>query len=869
MTGVARRFSPLRDLPAVLWLLAVVAVALVHRSVPAPRWLLFHLLLLGAVTHSIMVWSQHFTEALLHVPPAPPRPRSTRLALLNAGVVVVLAGVLRDSWTLASIGATAVAVAVVWHGGALLGMLRGALGSRFAPTVRYYVAGAAVLPVGLTFGVLMVRGLPEEWHARVMVAHVAVNVFGLMGMAVLGTLVTPWPTMLRTRVVTGVERAARRALPVLLSGLAVVVAGCLAGVLPLAGVGFLLYGGGAALLMSPFLQAARARRPEHYATGSVLAAVGWFLVVLLAVGVGIAVAPDWMAAHEWLSQWTPALAVGFGAQVLLGALSYLVPVSVGRGPAGTRAANIELDRGSALRVTVTNLGLGTALLPVPSTVRVALAALVLCALAAFVPLMFLGMRAARRAYAAPPDPATARRRGPQPAAAQRPPGQLAGLAATGLALVVVATAVGVAMSPSSLIAPARADAAAAGVMPTGHTTRVVVRAANMRFTPGTITVASGNRLVLDVRNTDTAQVHDLVLDTGATTGRLSPGQHARLDAGVVGRDVEGWCSIVGHRQMGMVLHIRVRGAAHPDGMPAMAAMPGMSGTPGATEARAATVPPRTRDPRLPPIPTGHVHRRTLRIVDVRTQVAPHRTQTLWTYNGTMPGPILHGRLGDRFVIRVVNHTSMTHSIDFHAGDVSPDRPMRAIPPGGSLTYRFTAHRSGIWLYHCSTMPMSAHIANGMFGAVIIDPPGLPSVAHQYVLVQSELYLGLHGGPVDVDKLRAERPDLVVFNGYADQYDDHPLRARAGERVGIWVLGAGGEGSCWVVVVGAQFDTVYSEGAYLLRPGPLHGGSQVLQLGPAQGGFVEMRLPHPGHYAFVSHLMLDAERGAHGVLRVTR
>jgi nitrite reductase (NO-forming) len=168
------------------------------------------------------------------------------------------------------------------------------------------------------------------------------------------------------------------------------------------------------------------------------------------------------------------------------------------------------------------------------------------------------------------------------------------------------------------------------------------------------------------------------------------------------------------------------------------------------------------------------------------------------------------------------------------------------------------------------MPMSAHIANGMFGAVVIDPPGLPRVDREYLLVQSELYLGADGGPVDVDKVRAERPDLVVFNGYANQYDHDPLTARVGERVRIWVLDAGPNRSSSFHVVGSQFDTVYAEGGYLLRPDDgLHGGSQVLQLGPAQGGFVELQPREPGHYPFVSHLMVDAERGAHGILRVSR
>ncbi|MGZ4437797.1 MAG: multicopper oxidase domain-containing protein, partial [Nocardioidaceae bacterium] len=87
---------------------------------------------------------------------------------------------------------------------------------------------------------------------------------------------------------------------------------------------------------------------------------------------------------------------------------------------------------------------------------------------------------------------------------------------------------------------------------------------------------------------------------------------------------------------------------------------------------------------------------------------------------------------------------------------------------------------------------------------------------------------------------------------------------------VWVLDAGPDRPTAFHVVGGQFDTVFAEGTYLLRPGnPEHGGSQVLSLGPAQGGFVELTFPHPGHYPFVSHVMVDAERGAHGIFWVTR
>jgi nitrite reductase (NO-forming) len=265
---------------------------------------------------------------------------------------------------------------------------------------------------------------------------------------------------------------------------------------------------------------------------------------------------------------------------------------------------------------------------------------------------------------------------------------------------------------------------------------------------------------------------------------------------------------------------------------------------------------------------------TLTVRDTVTEVAPGVTQTLWTYNGTAPGPVLHGRVGDTFAVTLVNDASAGHSIDFHAGALAPDGPMRTIDPGQQLTYTFRANQPGIWMYHCSAMPMSLHIANGMFGAVVIDPPDAPAVDQEFVLVQSEQYRGAagHGAPgiADSAKIAAGTPDAVVFNGYPNQYDAAPLAVRAGERVRVWVLDAGPDRATSFHVVGAQFSTVWAEGAYRLAPGPdgaQTGASQALDLAPAQGGFVDLAFPEAGHYPFVSHYMVDAERGAHGVFDV--
>lgn len=152
---------------------------------------------------------------------------------------------------------------------------------------------------------------------------------------------------------------------------------------------------------------------------------------------------------------------------------------------------------------------------------------------------------------------------------------------------------------------------------------------------------------------------------------------------------------------------------------------------------------------------------------------------------------------------MINDGDMPHSIDFHASQVAPDRAMRDIPPGGELTYQFRADHAGAWLYHCATAPMIQHLAMGMYGAVIIDPPTLAPAATSQVLVQSEYYLGPKGGVPAMSKLLAADPDLVVFNGYADQYRHAPIDVPAGKRVRLWLVDAGPNEPSAFHVVGAS------------------------------------------------------------------
>lgn len=370
----------------------------------------------------------------------------------------------------------------------------------------------------------------------------------------------------------------------------------------------------------------------------------------------------------------------------------------------------------------------------------------------------------------------------------------------------------------------------------------------MHFSPDSIAVPAGEHVVVHLHNEDPTP-HDLTLANGKASPRVAPGASTDFDAGIIGAGQDGWCSVVGHRQMGMTFRINVGAAG--------------------ASADAAASPFTPYPAELPPALPGTVHRITLTVQDTVRAVAPGVTQELWTYNGTAPGPILHGHVGDRFEITLVNHASMGHSIDFHAGSVAPDEPMRTIPPGEMGTYTFTAAAPGIWLYHCSTMPMSLHIANGMFGAVVIDPPDAPRVAQQFVLIQSELYYGQPAngqpGAADPAKIDTEKPDAVVFNGYANQYRQAPLATTAGEPVRVWVLDAGPDRPTSFHVVGAQFSAVWAEGAFRLAPGA--GASQAMDLAPGQGGYVDLTFPEAGHYPFVTHYMVDAERGAEGMFSV--
>jgi nitrite reductase (NO-forming) len=406
---------------------------------------------------------------------------------------------------------------------------------------------------------------------------------------------------------------------------------------------------------------------------------------------------------------------------------------------------------------------------------------------------------------------------------------------------------------------------ATGAAASGAAQRFSVELGDFYVEPGVLEVEPGRPVMLTVTNASPTMIHDLKLSGTTGTRQLAPGESEEVDIGVVEDGDQAWCTIPGHKAAGMVLTFAVASSTPTTSGQDAAAAP--------TEKGALIDPQATPgdgwapfDARLQPAPGGVEHALTLSASEEVLEVAPGVSQELWTFNGQVPGPILRGKVGDLFTVTLRNDGTLGHSIDFHASEVAWDDEMRTIQPGESLVYQFRAEHSGIFMYHCGTPPALHHIGNGMYGALIVDPPDLAAVDHEYVFVQSELYLGPQDQPGDLTKMQQDQWDAVVFNGYFNQYAFAPIEVEPGERIRAWVLDAGPSENSSFHVVGSVFDTVYREGRYELRPGPDHGGSQALALQPAQGGFVEFSLAEPGLYPIVTHKFSNVGKGALGIFQ---
>jgi nitrite reductase (NO-forming) len=419
------------------WIIASIVGATMNASPilwagTSSLWLLVHVPLLGALTSAVLVWSQHFADTLLRRPSPWGRPGLVaRLALHSGGSLAVIFGVLGGVPTVTATGIGAVALAAALHGTLLARQRHGALVGRFAPLVRYYVASAILFILGIAAGGTLALGLAPELAGRLLLAHVILNVFGWLSVTALGTLVLLWPTVLHAKIPEGAQRRAGHALWLFVSGILLAAAAAIAGVFPLIALGIALWITGFALIFRDGWREARAVPPSTFAAWSLAAAAGWLLLSAVAVGVVGLTSSDALAARTAILDLLPPIVLGFAGQLLIGALSHLLPVLIIGSPSGARAAAQMLNRSAAFRVIALNVALAglialtwvgendapLALGAVPGLqgmpglqglpwlqglqiARLALMALILALLVGFVVLVLLGAWSGRRARAA-------------------------------------------------------------------------------------------------------------------------------------------------------------------------------------------------------------------------------------------------------------------------------------------------------------------------------------------------------------------------------------------------------------------------------------------------------------------------------------
>jgi nitrite reductase (NO-forming) len=304
--------------------------------------------------------------------------------------------------------------------------------------------------------------------------------------------------------------------------------------------------------------------------------------------------------------------------------------------------------------------------------------------------------------------------------------------------------------------------------------------------------------------------------------------------------------------------------------PPPAADRGSAGAPAAPDpagapAEVPAAPKNTMSALAPPYRAQAVHEVVLEMTEKTVEIAPGKVVTLWTFGDQVPGPVIRLRVGEALETTIVNKTALPHSIDYHAARIAPNRAFADVAPGESFTYRFTATTPGVFMYHCGTAPVVHHIANGMYGMIIVEPAeGLPPVDRELALVQSDFYVSdTPGAPADDAKLMSGIPDVVAFNGYAGQYKETPIMVKKGERIRAFVLAAGPNTWSAFHVVGTIFDRAWIDG---IHPENLNLGNQTLNLAASQGAVAEFTLDEEGVYPFVTHDFTNAAKGAVGLLK---
>lgn len=279
----------------------------------------------------------------------------------------------------------------------------------------------------------------------------------------------------------------------------------------------------------------------------------------------------------------------------------------------------------------------------------------------------------------------------------------------------------------------------------------------------------------------------------------------------------------------------------------------------------------------PPITRTHATKVivNLEVIEKTARLADSVDYTVWTFGGSVPGKFIRVREGDlvEFHLKNAANSTMPHNIDLHAvtGPGGGAKASLTIP-GHESVFSFTAMNPGLFVYHCATSPVPMHMANGMYGMILVEPKaGLPKVDREFYVMQSEFYTkgkyGEHGlQTLDMDKGIDERPTYVVFNGSVGALTgDKALQAKVGERVRLFVGNAGPNLTSSFHVIGEVFDNVYTEGG----SSAVEHDVQTTSIPAGGSAIVEFGVEQPGDLVLVDHAIFRAfNKGALGILHVT-
>jgi len=264
----------------------------------------------------------------------------------------------------------------------------------------------------------------------------------------------------------------------------------------------------------------------------------------------------------------------------------------------------------------------------------------------------------------------------------------------------------------------------------------------------------------------------------------------------------------------------------------------------------------------------------LETTEVIGQLADGSTYKYWTFNNTVPGPMIRARVGDTITVELSNakDSDHIHSVDFHAvTGPGGGAEVTQVAPGQTKSFTFKAMKPGLFVYHCATPMVAQHITNGMYGLILIEPEGgLDTVDREFYVMQGELYTtqehgvkGMH--EFSLSRLLDERPTHLAFNGTMNALTKtHVMKAKLDDTVRIFFGVGGPNATSSFHVIGEIFDRVHRDGDLITPPGQ---GVQTVTVGPGSAAMVEFQVDVPGRYILVDHALSRMEKGLVGFLDV--